>query len=163
MCRFPANESIADTIRRRYDSDTLLKVRRLEKIDFKFRKAKLDLQFLEECRSKSFIPKFLRFKTANKLLRTSRAYKKSQLLLLNQEIATKNTFIQKYDKELKSIKEWLHERMIFVDFSHVCTIFLVSNDKRICTAVERQSSKLINLSSRVITLSLPHFSDPIVL
>ena len=34
-CRFPANKSVAEILRGRYDNDVLAKTRRLEKLDFK--------------------------------------------------------------------------------------------------------------------------------
>ena len=50
-CRFPSSKSIADIIRYRYNDDTISKVRRLERLDFKSRKCKLDVEFLEICLS----------------------------------------------------------------------------------------------------------------
>ena len=48
-CRFPANKSVAEIIRNRYDGDALAKVRRLEKLDYKSRKFGLDVEFLQIC------------------------------------------------------------------------------------------------------------------
>ena len=49
-CRFPADKSVAVIIRERYGSNVLKDVRKLEKIDFKKRKVKLDINYLETCR-----------------------------------------------------------------------------------------------------------------
>ena len=73
-CRFPANKSVADIIRGRYDESTLTKIRRLEKLDFKLRKCDLDLEFLRICLENNFVPNFLKFKVVNSALRDSKAY-----------------------------------------------------------------------------------------
>ena len=74
-CRFPANKSVAEIIRRRYNDDVLSKVRRLEKLDFKLRKNNLDVEFLQICMDNSLIPNFVRFKVTNSALKTSKAYR----------------------------------------------------------------------------------------
>ena len=60
--RFPASESLIGVLRKRYGRDLVKEVRTLEKIDFKLRKAILDLDFLISCRKNSVFPKFLQFK-----------------------------------------------------------------------------------------------------
>ena len=44
---------------------------RLEKLDFKHRKAALDLQFLKTCQEFKVTPKFLQFRVANDSLKQS--------------------------------------------------------------------------------------------
>ena len=85
-CRFPANKSIADIVRGRYNGSILTKIRRLEKLDYKVRKCMLDIEFLQTCLENNLIPKFLRFKVTNSALRSSKAYKDCQLRLLKQEL-----------------------------------------------------------------------------
>ena len=56
--RFPADKSMA--------LKTLVKeVRKFEKIDYKLRKCKLDIVFLETCLESNIIPKFLNFHVSN--------------------------------------------------------------------------------------------------
>ena len=50
-------------------------VRKLEKLDFKLRKAKPDIGFLCNCDNNIIIPKFLRFRIANRNIKDSNAYK----------------------------------------------------------------------------------------
>ena len=64
-CRFPSHKSFAEIIRHHYNGKVLSKVRKLEKLDFKLRKCKLDIEFLETCLKTGLIPKFLNFKVAN--------------------------------------------------------------------------------------------------
>ena len=64
--RFPSRLSLLQVIRNRY-GDTIVKlVRKFEKVDFKHRKAALDLNFFQTCGSLNVIPKFLQFCVANK-------------------------------------------------------------------------------------------------
>ena len=61
-CRFPGNKSVADIIRGRYDENTLTKIRRLEKLDFKLRKCDLDVEFLQICLENNLVQNFEKFK-----------------------------------------------------------------------------------------------------
>ena len=66
------------------------KVTKLEKIDFKLSKCKLDIEFLETCQENGLMPKFVNFKVANSTLRNSKSYKDCQSeLLLRQELSNK--------------------------------------------------------------------------
>ena len=56
--RFPASESLIDVLRKRYGHDLVKEVRTLEKIDFKLKKAILDLDFLISYRKNSTFSKF---------------------------------------------------------------------------------------------------------
>ena len=87
--RFPRGKSIADIIKNRYGEAYVKKIRRFEKCDFKLRKSHLDLRFLLDCENNGVVPKFLRFKLANRHLKSSRAYKKCQIRLLEEEIRSK--------------------------------------------------------------------------
>ena len=44
--RFPRNASIASIVRKRYSGEILKTIRKFEKVDYKLRKAKLDINFL---------------------------------------------------------------------------------------------------------------------
>ena len=94
-CRFPAKKSIADIIRGRYGEDTLVKIRRLEKLDFKLRKCDLDLEFLEICLENKIVPNFLKFKVPNSALKDSKVYRDCQQRLLKQELSNKKRSFSK--------------------------------------------------------------------
>ena len=51
--RLPAQDSIIKVLRRRYGDGLVKKVRKLEKFDFKYRKALLDLKFLQSRKRKT--------------------------------------------------------------------------------------------------------------
>ena len=55
--RFPKNESISSIVRKRYSGEVLKAIRKFEKVDYKLRKAKLDISFLDKCQNENIIPK----------------------------------------------------------------------------------------------------------
>ena len=66
--RFPVKHSIVNVLRKRYGKILVKNVRKFEKYDFKYKKGILDQDFLLTCKEKYIIPKFLRFKVANRQL-----------------------------------------------------------------------------------------------
>ena len=54
--RFPKNESISSIVRKRYSGEVLKAIRKFEKVDYKLRKAKLDISFLVKCQNENIIP-----------------------------------------------------------------------------------------------------------
>ena len=52
--RFPAQDSIVKILRRRNGDGLVRKVWKFEKFDFKYRKALLDLEFLQYARKKKY-------------------------------------------------------------------------------------------------------------
>ena len=56
--RFPASELLISILRKRYDHYLVKEVRTVEKIDFKLKKAILDLDFLISYRKNSTFAKF---------------------------------------------------------------------------------------------------------
>ena len=63
--RFPISKSIAEVIRSRYSENTVKRIRKLEKLDYRLRKTELDLQLLCKCDDNNVIPNFLNFRLAN--------------------------------------------------------------------------------------------------
>ena len=75
--RFPKNEPISSIVRKRDSGEVLKAIRKFEKVDYKLKKAKLDISFLVKCQNKNIIPNnFLKFRLANKNLQNSVAFKK---------------------------------------------------------------------------------------
>ena len=60
-CRFRVHLSIISVLRKWYGDTVVKQVRKFEKLDFKCKKALLDLQFLQICKSQNVIPNFLKF------------------------------------------------------------------------------------------------------
>ena len=141
--RFPAQDSIIKLLRRRYGD--CLKVRKFERFDFKYRKALLNLEFLQSCKKEKLIPKFLQFKVANKRLKSSEAYLSCERSLLNQEMSIKYKTIRALNNKITSMKNDLYNEMSFIDYVHFITKVLVSNDKNIYKIRKNQGNKLHNL------------------
>lgn len=70
--RFPYSKSVAEVIRKRYGQDTVKKLGKLEKLDFRLHKPQIDLQFSVNC-SNNFVVPNLNVPAA-KSLKSSRTY-----------------------------------------------------------------------------------------
>ena len=82
--RFPHSESVAEVIRKRYGQNTVEKLRKLEKLDYRLRKDQIDLEFLVNCSNHSVVRKLLNFHVATKSLKSTKTYQQCQLSLLHQ-------------------------------------------------------------------------------
>ena len=143
--RFPAQDLIIKILRRCYGDGLVKKVRKYEKFGFKYRKTLLYLEFLQSCKKEKLILKFLQFKVANKLLESSETYLSCQRRLLNQEMSIKYKSIWALNNKITSMKNDLYSEMSFIDYVHVITKFLVSNDKNIYKIHKNQGKKIHNL------------------
>ena len=132
-------------LRNKYGTDLVKNIRKLEKIDYKYHKLQLDLNFLQNCQHSNVIPKLLRFKLANRNFRSSSAYNTCQKRLLKEEINIKKNKIKQYLLELNSVKKQLQSEIRFFYFYHVCTFFLNINNKKLNRAKCIQHKKLSNL------------------
>ena len=115
--RLPRGKSIADIIRNRYGEVYVKKTQRFEKCNFKLRKCHLGLRFLLDCKNNGVIPIFLRFKLANRHLKSSHVYKKCQIRLLEEEIRSKRKKINTLEKDAQRVKEELQRTLSVLDFS----------------------------------------------
>ena len=129
--RFPRRKSIATIIRSRYGDKIAKLVRKLEKLYFKLRKAKLDIKFLCKCESNDVIPNFLCFRTANKNLKDSNTYKQCQKSLLLTEIDLKRSHLRVLQKEFSFLCKELQSVLNCIYFVHICSLFLSGNDSSI--------------------------------
>ena len=128
-CRFPVELLIISVLRKQYGDTVVKQVRKYEKLDFKWKKALLNLQFLQMCKSQNIIPNFLNLKLANRELLTSNAYNICQKKLLYQEISNKYKLVRNLNLELVHLKDSLRYDLNFIDFIHITTVFLASNNK----------------------------------
>ena len=143
--RFPAQDSIIKILRRRYGDGLVKKVWKFEKFDFKYRKALLDLEFLKSRKKEKLIPKFLQFKVANKRLESFEAYLSCRRRLLNQEMSIKYITIRALNNKIICMKNNLLNEMSFIDYVHVITKFLESNDKNSYKIRKNKGTKVHNL------------------
>ena len=105
--RFPNSKSIAEAIRARYNGNNDKRMQKLEKIDYRLRKAELDLEFLCNCSDNNAVSKFLNFRVANNHIKFSTTYEQYQSNLRKEEIRQKkiectNRILQKEFTSLKS-------------------------------------------------------------
>ena len=87
--RFPNHLSTIQVIRKRCGEDIVKKVRQCEKLDLKYRKMLLDLDFLDNCLKNNTTPKFVQFRVSNSGLRSSSTYKQCHIKLIKQEVSNK--------------------------------------------------------------------------
>ena len=121
--------------------EVLSKVRKLEKLDFKLRKCKLDIEFLETYLKNGLMPKFLNFKVANLTLRNCESYKNCQWKLLRQKLCNKKSKYRSENNEFKVLKTEIVSILSVVDFTHLVTAFTNSNDKIIRKVQETRKKK----------------------
>ena len=139
-----------EVIKNRYGNCTVKMVRKFEKLDYKYRKLLLDLRFLENCIKNNVIPKFVQFRLANRDLRESSAYRQCQQKLLKQEIINKKRGVRLVKKDLSSVQNELMFRLKWIDFHHVCNLFLVGNDRSISKHQNIQDKKFCKLSNSAV-------------
>ena len=120
---------IIQALRNRYDNRVVKLVRKLEKLDYKTRKCKIDLEFFNLSVENNVIPKFIQLYVGNKELRNSVAHRKCLNKLLQQEVINKKQRYKLLEKDLKSVKDELLLSINLFDYNHVYNIFLVKNDK----------------------------------
>ena len=126
--RFPSRKSIAETIHKCYDSDTVKQLRKFEKLDYKVRKSQGDLEFLKLCQEIGLTPKFLNFKFANRNLYYSNSYKQCQSLLLKEEIKNKVSILARQKKEFDKVKSAIKSKVAIFDFANISCLFSVGNE-----------------------------------
>ena len=69
--RFSKSKSISDILRLRFSRSTLKRIRKFEKLDYRLRKAELDLEHLLLCRDSNVIPNFFNFGVSSHYLKAS--------------------------------------------------------------------------------------------
>ena len=90
---------------------------------------------------------FLKFKLTNRQLLTSNAHNICQKKLLNKEISNKYKLVGNLTLELVHLKDSLRYNLNFIDFIHITTSFLASNNKNISKSWKVQNNRLGNLCS----------------
>ena len=143
--RFPKSKSSAEVIRSRYSKNTVKRIRKLEKLDYRLRKAELDLQSLRKCDDDNVIPNFLNFHLANSHLKYSSTYRLCQLNLLREEIRQKKSTLRSLQIELSSLKVSFQNELNLIDFAHVSTLFFGVNDKILKSKSSVQQKKFYKL------------------
>ena len=121
------------------------RIRKLDKLDYRLRKAELDFQFLCKLDDCNVIPNFLNFRLANSHLKYSSTNRLFQLNLLREEIRQKKSISRNLQKEFSSLKVSLQNELNLTDFAHVSTLFFGINDKILKSKSSVQQKKFFKL------------------
>ena len=103
-------ENVESYIRTHYNRRFLTNYRTVKKFYYRVQTVPFDINFLKTCQQKDVMPKFLWFKTANKNLGSSSAYKECQRRLLKSEIDAKYRNLHKIKKLYHSSVQALEQR-----------------------------------------------------
>ena len=156
LLHFPTSKSIASIIKERYGCEILKLIRKFEKVDFKFKKAIIDLDFLYYCQNNNLIPTFLKFKSANKVLANSDVYKSCQLKVLAVEIEEKKRAINEHKNHDYKLMIEIKQQVNPIDFAHISLIFLICYGKNIQKWKEVQYCKILKLGKNSLSRSNPN-------
>ena len=151
--RFLKSKSIPEILRRRYSQSVLKRIRKFEKLDYRLRKAELDLEFLLRCRGSNVIPNFLDFRVSSHYLKPSLTNRQCQLK--QDEIRHKKSDIRVLKKEFNSSHSSLQHEISFIDFAHVSSLFLRSSNRILASKSAIQQKKLSNLVKSSISMHDP--------
>ena len=143
--RFPPHRSLYSIVLERYGREGLQALRNYEKLDFKLRKSKADLDFLSICQNNGLTPKFLQFKLYSKNIRDKHEYKNYQKKLLRGELYSKKAIVGSLESEVADVYEGLRLKFSYIDFKHVLTIVDGINGRKIEYVVKTHNKKLTNL------------------
>ena len=75
----------------------------------------------------------------------SDAYKQCHIRLLKEENSNNKSIIRQRQSELVLLKNHLKASMNVIDYAHICSIFLISNDKILTKQKDIQDRKIIGL------------------
>ena len=126
--RFRSHLSTFEVIHNRYGYEVVKVMSKFERLDFRYRKLLLDLDFLDNY-IRNVVPKFVQFRVANKDLRISSTYRQCQTRRLKHEIPNKRRCARLLKKDLLYARNDLICKLKWIDFNHVCNSFLLGNDK----------------------------------
>ena len=143
--RFRRTKTIKQTIQDRYKNNSFYLFNNLKKQYLKTEKLKLDLYFLNFCFDFDLIPKFLLFKTSNKLLHNSLSYKDCQRKLLSTEISNKERDLKKSQVKYNDFKSTLKLRVSKIDFLFLINFIFKTNKNKLNHISLNQNEKLNSL------------------
>ena len=107
--------TLRNTFRIFSSGDYIKRLCKFEKIDYRLRKAELNLEFLVKCGDNNIIPKFLNFQLANRSLRFSLTYAHCQSNLLFEEIRLKKQNVGILRKEFDNLRSSLQQQINLTD------------------------------------------------
>ena len=97
----------------------------------------------------------MNFCVSSHYLKASLTYRQCQLKLLQEEIRHKKSDIRVLKKEFNSSHSSLQHEISFIDFAHVSSLFLRSNNRILASKSAIQQKKLSNLVKSSISMHDP--------
>ena len=143
--RFRKGKSIVQILQQRYGKQVLTLFRECERVQFKLKKVKCDIDFLELCLSNSVTPNFVNFKLYHKRLRNTSLYKSFQKKLLEEEINTKKKQEKQLNAKASHLFSNLQASTSWIDFSHLLSLVNSSCKTKIDHVKLTHNRKLSNL------------------
>ena len=134
------NGNVAGYLNYHYGRNILFVYDSVKKTHEHYQSIILNLQYLKSCRSNNIIPKFLWFKTTNRGLSMSSAYKECQRRLLNAEINSKyrdlNISKRNYFYFLDELKQHIPDNV----FQHVSK-YIINRSRAVLYRKKRNLEK----------------------
>ena len=121
----------------------------------------LDLDFLDNCIRNDVPPKCAQFRVVNKDFRSSSTYRQCQAKQLKQKISNKNKRATLPKNDIPSARNDLKCKLKWIDFNHVCNLFLLGNDKA-ARKYQKIQNKNFGKLSKVSCESASHDSDKVI-
>ena len=117
----------------------------MERLDYKVRKIKCDVDFLTACQQQDLLPKFLQFKLYDRSLHQTRLYRNCQRQFLRRELKSKEHLLKVSTSRLASLTSELRSVVTWIDYNHLASLVERTN----CTTISRvkfvQDNKLRRL------------------
>ena len=146
--RFPKKVSIVTILNRRYGNQGIKIYRTVEKLDFKLKKTRCDINFLQNCISNNLTPTFVRFRLYKNDLHSTHMYRNFQKKLLEKELKSKRSQERIISHQLDVSKENLRCIVSIFDYAHLTQLISTSNNKKINSVNKTQERKLFKLGLR---------------
>ena len=146
--RFLPGKSIACIITKRYGRQHLNLFRNCEKTDYKLRKTKCDLEFLETCYNNGLLPKFLNFRLYTTRYSSSHLYREFQRKLLEKEIKFKKSQVRILQNKKDHLYNQLKDSSLLIDLPYFHGFISKANVFKISSVQLTHSKKLFNLGLR---------------
>ena len=143
--RFPTHILLTDTIKNIYNIAALYLYRKVERLDLKLHKTKLDIEFLQTCKSYGVITNFLQFKLYNQNVRNTLTYKSFQFILLNYEISEKNKLHTQLNTDLLNAISEFGDTFSTLDYQCLYNRLTKTNENKIIKIKHTHIKKLMSL------------------
>ena len=135
--------NIYNYIARKYGNVTVKDFRKYEKLEYKKKKLKLDIDFLNNCKQLGVYPKFLIFKLPNVSNKDALSIRKR---LLRSAINKRNKELQHLSKELSLSENFLSTQLSTIDFYILTKSITSYNKKSLQKSLYTQQKKLSSLT-----------------